>query len=112
MRATEILRADDVVGESLVWSPDERALYWVDIVGSRIHRLEPATGAHRIWPTREYPTSIGLRQGGGFVVGLRQRVTLWEPDGPFETLAVPEPDLPGNRLNEGCVAPDGSFWVG
>ena len=25
---------------------------------------------------------------------------------------MPEPDLPGNRLNEGVVAPDGSFWVG
>ena len=29
-----------------------------------------------------------------------------------ETIAVPEPDLPDNRLNEGRVAPDGSFWVG
>jgi sugar lactone lactonase YvrE len=113
MPATElILKADDVVGESLVWSPEERALYWIDIVGSRIHRLEPHSGAHRTWQTPEYPTSIGLRRGGGFVVGLRRRVTLWQPDTAFETLAVPEPDLPGNRLNEGCVAPDGSFWVG
>ena len=107
-----VLPCHDVVGESPVWSAAESALYWVDIVGSRIHRLEVATGRHDQWLTPEYPTSIGLRAAGGFIVGLRQRVALWTPDGPFETFAIPEPDRPGNRLNEGCVAPDGSFWVG
>lgn len=110
--ATLILDAKDVVGESIVWSAAERALYWVDIVGSRIHRLEPQILRHHTWPTPELPTSIGQREGGGFIVGLRRRVCLWQPDGCFETFAVPEPDLPGNRLNEGVVAPDGTFWVG
>lgn len=112
MRAELVLDCRDIVGESIVWSADEQALYWVDIIGSRIHRLDPETGQHQMWPTPEYPTSIGLRLDGGFVVGLRHRVCTWTPDGAFETLAVPEPDLPGNRLNEGAVAPDGSFWVG
>lgn len=107
-----VLDCQDIVGESLIWSADERALYWVDIVGSRIHRLDPETGNHLTWATPEFPTSIGLRKGGGFVVGLRQRVTLWRPNGAFETMAMPEPDMPGNRLNEGVVAPDGSFWIG
>jgi sugar lactone lactonase YvrE len=110
--AAVILDARNIVGESIIWSPAEAALYWVDIVGSAIHRLDPATGVHRHWATPELPTSIGLRRGGGFIVGLRQRVALWSPGGPFETFAVPEPDQPGNRLNEGVVAPDGAFWVG
>lgn len=112
MTARLVFDARDIVGESIIWSPDEEALYWVDIVGSRIHRLAPASGAHHTWPTPELPTSIGLRAQGGFIVGLRQRVTLWTPGKTFETFAVPEPDLPANRLNEGVVAPDGSFWVG
>jgi sugar lactone lactonase YvrE len=112
MIARLVLDAQDIVGESLIWSPKEAALYWVDIVGSRIHRLDPETGAHEKWRTPELPTSISLRNGGGFVVGLRQRVTLWRPGGEFETLAVPEPDASGNRLNEGVVGPDGAFWVG
>jgi sugar lactone lactonase YvrE len=81
-------------------------------VGSRIHRFVPASGAHETWATPELPTSIGLAGDGGFIVGLRQRVVRWRPGGAFETFAVPEPDTPGNRLNEGVVAPDGSFWVG
>lgn len=112
MSARLVLAAGDVVGESLVWSPAEQCLYWVDIVGSRIHRLVPATGHHESWTTPELPTSIGLGGDGRFIVGLRQRVVRWRPGGAFETFAVPEPDLPGNRLNEGVVAPDGSFWVG
>jgi sugar lactone lactonase YvrE len=104
--------ARNIVGESIIWSPQEQQLYWVDIVGSAIHRLDPATGQHAAWPTPELPTSIGLCRNGGFIVGLRHRVCMWTPGGTFNTLAIPEPDRPENRLNEGVVAPDGSFWVG
>lgn len=107
-----VLDCKDGVGELIVWSAAEAALYWVDILGSRIHRLEPDSGRHDVWPTPELPTSIGLEADGDFIVGLRRRITLWRPGGAFNTLAVPELDLPGNRLNEGVVAPDGSFWVG
>ncbi len=112
MRARLVVDCRNIVGESPLWVPAEQALYWVDIVGSRIHRWAPEGNAQDVWATPELPTSIGARKDGGFIVGLRQRVCLWRPGGPFETFAVPEPDLPGNRLNEGVVAPDGSFWVG
>jgi sugar lactone lactonase YvrE len=112
MTAELVLESNDIVGESLIWSPGEQCLYWVDIIGSRIHRLDPASGAHETWPTPQLPTSIGLTKAGDFIVGLRQRIVRWRPGGAFETFAVPEPDLRGNRTNEGVVAPDGSFWVG
>lgn len=112
MTARLVLDCRNIVGESAVWSPHEQCLYWVDIIGSRIHRFAPQSGAHDSWQTPELPTSIGLAGETAFIVGLRQRITLWRPGGAFETLAIPEPDLPANRLNEGVVAPDGSFWVG
>src|SRR5690606_35653924 len=112
MTARLLLDCRNIVGESALWALDEQRLYWVDIVGSRIHRLDPATGAHDSWQTPELPTSIGLTKAGDFIVGLRQRVVRWQPGGDCETFAVPEPDQPASRLNEGVVAPDGSFWVG
>lgn len=111
MKARVQFAADDTVGESVVWAEAEQALYWVDIGGKRIHRLVPHTGAHTTWATPDFPTSIGLRRDGGFIVGLRCEVCLWNPGEAFRTFAVPEPDLPDNRLNEGRVAPDGAFWV-
>ncbi|WP_159592594.1 SMP-30/gluconolactonase/LRE family protein [Chelativorans xinjiangense] len=110
--AHQVLHTGDIVGESIIWSPGEEVLWWVDIVGRRIHRYSPSAQEHRFWPTPELVSSIGLRRGGGLIVGLRQRVAFWRPGGAFETFAVPEPDLPQNRLNEGVVAPDGSFWCG
>jgi sugar lactone lactonase YvrE len=106
------LDARDVVGESLVWDERRGALWWVDIVGKRIHCYTPETSRHENWPTPDFPTSIGLCADGGFIVGLTREVGLWTPSDGFESLATPEPDLPDNRLNEGRVAPDGSFWVG
>lgn len=111
MQANIFFEARDVVGESIIWSSQEKALYWVDIGGKRIHRLEIADRRHDIWVTPDFPTSIGLRKDRGFIVGLRREVCFWQPDGRFEIFAAIENDLPDNRLNEGRVAPDGSFWV-
>ena len=38
-----VLREEAIVGESPVWCPREKALYWVDITGQKIHRFHPAT---------------------------------------------------------------------
>jgi sugar lactone lactonase YvrE len=110
--ATLILDARDVVGESLVWDERRSRLVWVDIIGRRIHRLDPVSGAHETWPTPDLVTSIGLREDGGAIVGLRKDIARWDFGGPFRTIATIEPDRPDTRLNEGVVAPDGSFWVG
>ncbi|MEQ8600529.1 MAG: SMP-30/gluconolactonase/LRE family protein [Devosia sp.] len=102
----------NVVGESAIWEPIDQHVYWVDIVGRAIHRFHPGSGDHSQWATPDLVTSIGLASEGRFVVGLRKQVTLWHPGGTFEPLADIEPELPRNRLNEGVVAPDGTFWVG
>jgi sugar lactone lactonase YvrE len=112
MAAWLILDCADIVGESVVYDDRQNALVWVDIGGKRIHRLGLSSKNHELWETPEFPTSIGLRRDGGAIVGLTSRVALWDFGGDFRTLAIPEPDLPDNRLDEGRVAPDGSFWVG
>jgi sugar lactone lactonase YvrE len=104
--------ARDVVGESLIWDDRRDRLVWIDIIGRRIHRLDPLTLAHESWETPDLVTSIGLRADGGVIVGLKNAIALWDFGGPFRTIATIEPDRPGIRLNEGVVAPDGSFWVG
>jgi sugar lactone lactonase YvrE len=111
-RINRLIACGDVVGESALWCPRSGRLFWVDIIGRRIHALTPVTGQHQTWATPEIATSIGLREDGGAVVGLRRHVAYWDYDDHFDLLAVIEPDLPGNRLNEGKVGPDGAFWVG
>lgn len=112
MRVREVLAAGDVVGESAVWDDRRGALAWVDIIGRRIHRLDPATGHHELWPTPFRPTSIGLCQDDRAILGSERHICLWDWQGTPVPLAAVEPDLPANRLNEGVVGPDGAFWVG
>ena len=107
-----VIPAQDIVGESAVWDDERGLLAWVDIIGQRIHRLDPQTGMHEVWPTPGLVTSIGLRKDGGAIVGLQHKVALFDWGLAFETLCDVEPDGSGNRLNEGVVAPDGSFWIG
>jgi sugar lactone lactonase YvrE len=108
-----VLDAKARIGECPVWSPEEQALYWVDILAPALHRHELATGASRSWPMPSSIGSFGLDQRGGAVVALRHgfhRLDL--ATGELTLLVHPEPDRPGNRLNDGKVAPDGSFWAG
>lgn len=100
------------MGESALWCARTGRMLWVDIVGRRVHAFALASGEHRTWPTPDLVTSIGLRKDGGALVGLRRTVAYWDYNEHFETLALVEPELPDNRLNEGKVGPDGAFWIG
>ena len=102
----------NIVGESLVWDFRYNRFLWVDIISKLIHAFDPQKGKHESWPTPDFVTSIGLSADGGYIVGLCHEITLWRPYQEFDTLAIPEPNMPNNRLNEGVVGPDGAFWVG
>jgi sugar lactone lactonase YvrE len=111
-RVDRLLACSDVVGESAVWCRRTHRLLWVDIVGQHIHALTTTSGKHQTWSTPGIATSIGLRADGGAIVGLSRHLSYWDYDEHFDLLAVIEPDLPDNRLNEGKVGPDGAFWIG
>lgn len=103
----------NTVGESPVWSVREQALYWVDIPHGLIHRWAPEHGSLRTWQRPHAVGSMGLRLAGGLVLASKRGFELFDTEtGAATFLHQPEPDIPGNRLNDGKVAPDGHFWAG
>ncbi|HYU97151.1 MAG TPA: SMP-30/gluconolactonase/LRE family protein [Sphingomicrobium sp.] len=99
------------LGEGPVWAA-EQALYWVDINGRRIFRLD-AVGKRDEWPTPMRVGSIAPRAGGGFIAGTDQGIALVDLDQDrFEVVASPERHLPHNRFNDGKVDRQGRFWAG
>lgn len=105
--------ATHIIGESPVWSAREQALYWVDIGAPAIYRWHPGSGARRSWTMPEAVGSIGLRAAGGLVVALRSTFHLLDLDTSVLTLlAVAQGEPASNRLNDGKVGPDGSYWAG
>ncbi|WP_171012544.1 MULTISPECIES: SMP-30/gluconolactonase/LRE family protein [unclassified Sphingomonas] len=99
--------------EGPVWVARDAALWFVDIKGHRVHRYDPATGGKRSWPA---PGQLGFvlpAASGGFVAGLQTGLARFDPaDGSFTHLVDPEPEKPGNRLNDATVDPAGRLWFG
>ncbi|WP_431301157.1 SMP-30/gluconolactonase/LRE family protein [Tabrizicola sp. BL-A-41-H6] len=112
MTARLIFDAQDMVGESLLWDDRRGRLVWIDIIGRRVHALDPVTGDHRLWPLPFRPTSISLREDGDAMLCSERHICRWNWQGEPVPLIEVEPDLPMNRLNEGAVGPDGALWVG
>lgn len=102
------------VGENPLWSPDEGLLYWIDIEGRRIHRLEPSSGRTEYITTDGRPGSIALTTTPGrLAVAMEVEVgTLHWSEGVLDAIAEVEAPGTGNRLNDGRATPGGSMIVG
>lgn len=88
-------------------------LYWVDIKGLALHRLQLATAEHQQRHVPEQITSISPRQSGGFVVTTRTGFGFIDDfSAPLRSLGVVEPALPDNRFNDAKVDPFGNLWAG
>ena len=101
-----------VLGEGPVWVARDAALYWVDIKGSKIFRLEHS-GEISQWDTPFQVASLAPRQGGGFIAGTRLGFAKIDLDAMrFEPFAHPEADRATNRFNDGKLDRIGRFWAG
>ena len=107
--------AGALLGEGALWSQRERALYWVDILGRVLHRLHPASGVAAQWQFAEEISAVAERVAApGLIVTLRRGFAEFDPatGGEPRYLHQPEPDLPGNRFNDGKCDAQGRFWAG
>lgn len=104
------------LGEGLMWSVREQALYWVDILGRQLHRLQPADGARSSWAFDEEISAVAERTDGpGLVVTLRRGFALFDPHVPGAAphyLYRPPEEPAGNRFNDGKCDAGGRFWGG
>ena len=108
-----VLKWNAIVGESPLWHPAEKRLYWVDIHGKKVHRFDPATGQNETFNLPDLVTCLAFRKEGGLVLTLRKEIAFFDPDsGKLETAATVEGDKPHNRFNDGRVDPQGRFWAG
>lgn len=108
-----VLRASAQIGEGPVWDTRTQRLYWVDIVGQHLHVFNPSDGTNATYTCPDIVTSVTPRAAGGVLLTLRRSFVLFdEASGLFETIADVEPDMPGNRFNDGKTDRRGRHWAG
>ena len=102
------------VGESPLWSVAEQVLWWVDIEGRALHRVDPASGTASAWSTDERLGCIALHPDGGFVGAMETGIFHLRPQAggrlDVTRLATVQHPHDGMRFNDGRCDRDGRFW--
>ena len=99
------------LGEGALWW--RGAVWFTDIKGRRIHRFDPVSGAGQGWDAPAEPGFLAPMEDGSFIAGLRTGLHRFVPEsGAFTPIIAVEPELPGNRLNDGAVDAAGRLWFG
>jgi sugar lactone lactonase YvrE len=101
------------VGEGPVWDAEMLALFWIDILGKRVHKLTPVTGTVRSWDVPDVIGSMAIAADGNAIVALASGVhSLNLETGACNMLAT-SPDLNDMvQLADGKVDRRGRFIVG
>jgi len=108
-----VLDAHAAVGEGPVWDQRTNRLFWVDIMGHKVHVYDPATDHDTSVDVGQPVGAAALREQGGMVLALRDGFALLDEDlGNLRWVAQVEEHLPTNRMNDGKCDAAGRFWAG
>ena len=100
-------------GEGPVWDPANAVLYWVDLTGCRLHSWKPGAEKERDFQFQEPVCAVAPVAEGRLLVAFAKRLAYVNlSDLSIEEICKVEPDLPGNRCNDGKMDPSGRFWIG
>lgn len=102
------------VGEGPVWDVQQQALYWIDILGRMVFRLDDATGQVRQWQVPEIIGSMALcADGQAALVALASGVHRLDFASGECRMVATSPDLNDQvQLADGKVDRRGRFIVG
>lgn len=107
------LRAQTELGECPLWDTRQQVLWFVDILAPALHRFDPSSGEHQVWPVAEDIGCIGLREEGGLIAALRSGVCFLDEQGKIVRRIADNPgEAARSRFNDGRVDPFGRFWCG
>lgn len=114
----ELIDAIDVgntLGEGVLWRASDQSAWWTDIQERKLFRLSWPGGALKTFNLPERLGSFGFIAGDDsrLVCAFASGFALFQPaTGEVDWISRPTELLNGLRLNDGGVAPDGTFWAG
>lgn len=102
-----------LLGESPLWHPLRRRLFYVDIPGKTLHALAADGEPARRWALNDEPGCIAACADGSLLIAQRNGLWRLDPDtGVYLPLAPPPYDPTRQRFNDGKPDVAGRLWVG
>src|SRR5664279_809269 len=97
-----------ILGEGPGWDAKRKTICWIDIIAGLIHEYGTIDGSYKKTSVNQMIGSIAFCKDGNFIAALKNGFGLVNRDsGMVKMFANPEPDLPGNRFNDGKCDPAG-----
>jgi sugar lactone lactonase YvrE len=101
------------LGEGVLWSVEEQALFWLDGHIPTLNRFDPKSGKNSAWPLPAHPGCFAFHNKSGAIVATRAGYyNLDFASGALELLTPPPFDAEIFRFNDGKTDRQGRFWVG
>lgn len=98
--------------EGPLWDSRDGVLWWTDIPGAGVHRLDPRTGEDRVIPVDRTVGALVPRAAGGLAVASCDGFGLLDTDtGRVELIAALNADDPAMRMNDGKCDAAGRFYA-
>ncbi|MCP4190391.1 MAG: SMP-30/gluconolactonase/LRE family protein [Planctomycetaceae bacterium] len=100
------------LGEGPCWHEAEQVLYWVDILGRKLHRFDPAGVQDDQWEFDQLIGTVAPRAQGGLIIALENGFASFDPSSGKLDAWAPVEVLAETRFNDGKCDPKGRFWCG
>lgn len=103
------------IGENPLWHPDDKRLYWCDIVHGRVHWYDPDTQADGIVHESDEPIGGFTIQSDGTLLLFQDHgvVRRLDPtDGRIDVVVEPNPERFQVRFNDVIADPVGRVFAG
>lgn len=108
-----IMDAKATLGEGPSWDQEKNLLYWVDILGKKIHIFDPKSKSNNTIEVDHYVGAAVPKKSGGLMLALQNGFYSMNLDSQQLTPIVdPEEHLLNNRFNDGKCDVSGRFWAG
>ncbi len=113
INAELVLDAQAQLGEGAIWDSQTALLYWVDIMGRKVHIYDPATGSDRAVDVGQQVGTVVPRRSGGLMLAVENGFAFLDLDTKAVTpICDPPEHNPALRFNDGKCDPAGRFWAG
>ncbi len=111
----DVIDVGNTLGEGVLWRASDQTVWWTDIQESKLFRLSWPGGALQTFNLPERLGSFGFVSGDDItlICAFASGFALFKPAiGELDWISRPSDLAEGLRLNDGRVAPDGTFWAG
>jgi len=102
-----------LLGEGPSWDNVNGVLYWVNILGEKVHIFDPETNDNRTINLDQYVGAVVPSESGELILAMQHGFYALDLQTEKLTkIADPEAHIPNNRFNDGKCDAFGRLWAG